>query len=301
MNELRNKIGEKLPDQPLYHYTSMDGLMGILENKEIYASSILHLNDTKEYFEGVSIIDEVFKKKKAGARQDQNFFDDVEKTKDIFNEKDVFVSSFSEHDDQLSQWRGYTPANSGYSVGFDFIRDKFTEKNTKWLDKDGSFILSQCIYDEAKKYKKADQLVDQFAAQWRDDRNEPEIGLQTGSQKWHVAPRSVIFYLFFRTVLASVCKNSSFSEEVEWRLIYIKPDKSMIKFRKGLSSLIPYMKIPLDPSPPESSDKYAEICRVVIGPTPNKDLAESALKRFIETSDKSIISVSQSAIPYRSW
>lgn len=293
MEALKNKIGQTLPKGLLYHYTSIDGVMGILENSEVWATSILHLNDTKEYFEGAAIIDEVFKKKKRNSRKYKNFFMDVEQTIDFFTEKDVFVTSFSEHADQLSQWRGYTPQNSGYSIGFDFHRNKFSAGNTKWVGENGSFFLVKCIYDDTKKYEMAEALADQFKEQWlAEEKTDWKMG------KKRIGQASVVFYKFFRTVLASACKNSSFKEEAEWRFVYISPSKEKFRFRKGLSSITPFIQIPLHTN---SDDEPAHISEVVIGPTPDKQLTKSSLERFIETKTALSIPVRLSTIPFRSW
>lgn len=56
----------------------------------------------------------------------------------------TFVSSFSNKDDQLSQWRGYNQKGSGICIGFD------TFKLKKFLaEKD--FELLDCKYEEKEK------------------------------------------------------------------------------------------------------------------------------------------------------
>ena len=47
--------------RPLYHYTDADGLKGIVENEEIWLTSVLHLNDPSEVNYGID-----------AARQDLN-------------------------------------------------------------------------------------------------------------------------------------------------------------------------------------------------------------------------------------
>jgi hypothetical protein len=69
--------------------------MGILENSEVWATSILNLNDTNEYVEGAAIIDRVFERKRIHSKH-KDFYSEVEQTDNYFTEKDVFVTSFSE-------------------------------------------------------------------------------------------------------------------------------------------------------------------------------------------------------------
>ena len=44
----------------VWHYTDAAGLMGILEKRELWASSALHMNDTTELNLGVSRVEEAF-------------------------------------------------------------------------------------------------------------------------------------------------------------------------------------------------------------------------------------------------
>jgi hypothetical protein len=46
----------------LYHYTSIDGLHGIVENRSIWASMIHYLNDAAELKTAISICQEILTK-----------------------------------------------------------------------------------------------------------------------------------------------------------------------------------------------------------------------------------------------
>lgn len=42
----------------LYHYTSLEGLMGIIESKSIWATNVLYLNDASELNYSLKLIEE---------------------------------------------------------------------------------------------------------------------------------------------------------------------------------------------------------------------------------------------------
>ena len=44
------------PPGPLFHYTDANGLLGILEHKEIWATDALHLNDAQEFKHALSLL-----------------------------------------------------------------------------------------------------------------------------------------------------------------------------------------------------------------------------------------------------
>jgi len=45
------------PDGLLYHYTSSEGLMGILRSNSIFATHIRYLNDTQELYDSLACSD----------------------------------------------------------------------------------------------------------------------------------------------------------------------------------------------------------------------------------------------------
>src|ERR1022692_1876297 len=47
------------PDTILYHYTSAEGLKGIIEKNELWATSAYYLNDSAEMFYGYNVLREV--------------------------------------------------------------------------------------------------------------------------------------------------------------------------------------------------------------------------------------------------
>jgi len=99
------------PPAILYHYTSAEGLLGILSTNCIWGTQIQFLNDSTELSFGVATVNSILKKidvpdeimSKWEGRPDNPF---------------CFVASFCEEGDLLSQWRGYTSDATGYSLGF---------------------------------------------------------------------------------------------------------------------------------------------------------------------------------------
>jgi len=44
-----NIFGSDKPDRPLYHYTTQEGLLGIVKKREMWATHHQYLNDTQEF------------------------------------------------------------------------------------------------------------------------------------------------------------------------------------------------------------------------------------------------------------
>ena len=115
----------------VYHYTSSNGLKGILENSELWLTNTAFVNDTKEC---------------NALREVSIPFTDANITRseviDAWNlylkhssTNDTYIASFSRGEESLAQWRSY----GNFRIGFD----------AKKLNRD-PFNLYQCVYSEKK-------------------------------------------------------------------------------------------------------------------------------------------------------
>src|SRR5258708_31414533 len=109
----------------LYHYTTGDGLKGIVENNELWATSAYFLNDSAEIYYGSDLLKHVLDDWIAKnvrpetslslglARQLRKWFGEDLVQKHIVPA--IYVACFCEDDNLLSQWRTYGQS-AGYSL-----------------------------------------------------------------------------------------------------------------------------------------------------------------------------------------
>jgi hypothetical protein len=72
------------------------------------------------------------------------------------------------------------------------------------------------------------------------------------------------------------------------------------RFRSGKSTLIPYVEVDLNRNLDfELSEKYM-LHKVIVGPTPNSELALEALLRLFAANGQGV-GVELSSIPFRNW
>lgn len=263
----------------LWHYTTAEGFKGIIESQKLWATHAKYLNDSSELIHALTYWDlEDSNKNKI---KEQLF----EKT--LFEKFDPFILSFSSNqpeDGLLSQWRGY----GEYAIVFDqnlvlkSIKNKLPsdegaalEANAVWYDKKN--VLKEksydLIYSTLDKHVTAilNKEIVESKAIWEKD--EPDLMEQ-----------------FLRILLRS--KNPGFSEEKEFRCIYIKKQECValpIKFRLGKEELIPYVEI---------SYSVDTIKKIVIGPHPNQEKRVNSAKMFLKLMGLSEIDVVNSRIPY---
>lgn len=272
----------------LYHYTDQIGFLGIIEKKELWATKILYLNDSKEFRKAMDIARSICDiKMKADISQEvKETLVDIMKRISLIHSTNICVCSFSEKRDALSQWRGYSKGMAGYCIGFDF--DKLKE-----IASDKSFILKKCIYDEKEQEIEIEKVIDYLVTKYFNVNNRHHEVDNNGNYE--------LFTEFVKTANTMLCqvfslvKDENFKEEVEWRLIssnYV-PFESLF-FRSGNSTIIPFAKIKFN------GDLNKYLTEVIVGHTPNIELAISATKDF-KHKQKLTCLLNASDIPYRSW
>jgi hypothetical protein len=125
MKTIHELLDTPIPKK-LWHYTSTEGFKGIISSGTFFATDLRFLNDRREFIHLTSIvesvIDEVPNHKSGGAtvREAMKVLRDKAFERSLGNiHIELFVTSFSAAEDQLSQWRGYSAGTSGVCIGFD--------------------------------------------------------------------------------------------------------------------------------------------------------------------------------------
>jgi len=264
----------------LWHYTSGEGLMGIVQGGSIWATHALFLNDSAEIAWGLSAVHDALTK--AGleghdecARMAANYIDAA--SSDLWSLEPTYVFSLSEESDSLSQWRGYTKPGDGYSIGFDVSWLSERAKSTQ-----GAWNLARCVYTA----KEVASLVATAIADVRSDTagaSDAECGQNLASKLLSLVP---------------LVKHPAFEAEHEWRLVVGTP-APQVKLRRGTNSLTPYVDVHLI----WSKDNQGELeVSVVIGPGPATERSLAAVSTFMTGGERrSIRDVRVSHIPYRTW
>ena len=88
-------------------------------------------------------------------------------------------------------------------------------------------------------------------------------------------------------------KHPKFKEENEWRLVMWFPNEEL-RFREGKSMLIPYSAFYLS-----DEKKNMPIRRVIIGPTPHRELSKYSVEGLLEGNGIKDCEISFSEVPFR--
>ena len=118
-------MGKQLTEPEwIYHYTSHEAFHSIIESSELWAHDFRLANDRREidYAAGLfrrALDNKTAKKYHQIVRDLISVFADPFDPFKLSEVTDYIAAvSFSEEENQLSQWRAYAP-DSGYSLGFD--------------------------------------------------------------------------------------------------------------------------------------------------------------------------------------
>lgn len=268
----------------VYHYTSLEGLIGIVESRSVWMTEFGYLNDRREVRYGVDLLLNTLRQMLQSATEDnvQRLLSTwIARLEGTTNR--VCITSFSADGDSLSQWRAYGPIAIGlpvHSLALHVDQSRFQPVE---YDPDIQEKLIQ-VY--------VSHLVAAFAADVQDQRLEciPDV--------YHRSDRLLELAVFF--------KDPAFKTENEYRLAYIdyaevlnslgvsSPRKS---FRVSNGRIVPYVPS-TDVLGSEHREFPLEISEVILGPE-SDELLEGGVREFLNEKGLPNVQVRKSLVPLR--
>jgi len=276
---LAEHLQQPIPEA-LYHYTSQDGLLGIIQSRSLWATNISYMNDATEFDLSLGLLkdrlfDEVDEIGFAAANPARSTRPDhikerantLWKIANRISGSSICITCFCEHGDLLSQWRGYSGGGCGYSLAF-----RISE--LKQIASDSGFILGKCIYDPDLQNQIINELLQHLLA-------DAAPGKPPGVKDFVTLLKYGAFF-----------KDPSFAEEQEWRLVCALPTD--IRFRKGKSMIIPYTSLDI------SAEENLCIKHAFVGPCPHMALSTRSAQNMLVINNITVL-VDPSTIPFRDW
>lgn len=220
---------------PVYHYTSTDGLIGILTRKELWLGNIDDLNDITELnygFDNIIIpaIDSSNEISEESRQKVRSLIADVRnKTFSLTKEQDaykcsvnIFVFSTSTSGNAYTMWSNYSKNDNkaGYaiSLGKSEVTEAIVSALNQRTDKPTN-IISNYFLSGKIVYKVDDQkrLVEDYLSLL-------EYNLENKSEEF----KDIIYNAFVEglLILALFMKDEEFSKENEYRYIVLLADES---------------------------------------------------------------------------
>jgi len=225
----------------LYHYTTLQGMQGILNDRALWCGHVSAFNDPLEIQYGrdiaISVLNDAMQQEE---REDVRTF--LRKLlvqvqafgKNLFH---AFVACFCESSELLSQWRAYADRGGGYCLVFHFSSTTMITSNSEKLDEGKPPVFRKVIYDEEQQRELIQQYVNCVIVGTKRsfDKKIPDKSYQAAVMALQAANAILDMLIFF--------KHKAFKEEKEWRLIRVTAENHQpenLRFRKFEGGLVPY-------------------------------------------------------------
>lgn len=283
--------------EPLYHYTNMAGLKGIVESQTMWLTSIFHLNDPSELAHGLEIALQHLNH--CGSRNalspTAGFCRNMRHilTAEFGARFGFFVGSFSRSAEDLAQWRAY--ADDGRGVCIEIAPEWFKPKDYSAPKSQDAYIVAPVLYkrDDAlgRQHAAIDRAIAAItaaqAARLLSDPKEQSHFL--GELGIHLAPP-----LLWN---ALTTKHPAYEHEAETRVVLLNRIERLspiTRTRVRGSDIVSYVPIDLPLSSP------GILRRVMVGPAA-RDQAETGVENLLRAHGIAPGElVSRSEVPYRS-
>lgn len=292
--------------QHIFHYTSTEGLSGILSSNEFWATDIRYMNDSSELEYGVDLVCSHLKK--IIADDDKGYSAILNEVCDSLPEHHKFFThigayyavSFCENGDLLSQWRSYASDGQGYALGFN-TKSLLANISNTYKDR---LVLRKMIYSPQKQVQLVTELVNYGKRLYYEIKSTATPQNQHDWETQLILDLRTGFYW-----LASNFKDAGFKEEKEWRLVVwelspLQSEQNRLVFtpraRIRGNSFNPY--IPVSFTKTEVSEPFP-LEKIICGPTlissASFERREYAIKLFLYEKNRSKnIAIEKSIIPY---
>lgn len=268
---------------PFYHYTSQDGLIGILEDRSIRATSIRYLNDSTEFQYTVDLVNSFTKMYLSSGNNDSTKKLLMKKINEWSKEDNghfCHTISFSEEPDQLSQWRAYSNNESGFNIMlYESTIDQLCSINK-------NFVFGQCLYDRQAQF-------DLILGWIYEVENEHMDRIRHTDEYVDKCFQSFLTHFYSKTPFF---KDPSFIEEKEWRIVTTENNESDLCFRKGKSMVIPYKDFPI-----VHNNENLAMDGITIGPCPHMELSKKSTELMLLNKKSKGFEVALSKVPFRTW
>lgn len=280
-----------------YHYTSPEGLKGILQSHTLFFTDCQYLND---YSERLSINTELESFWHSHRQNyDKEFLqlikgirvDDFEDTgfsymdgSDIPTICRYFVLSTSHDSDSLSMWKYYAKNNTynGYCLGL-----ATWALGDEWIDRETGVAIEEgdVIYSSSEKQSKILEAVEKIYSLWCTYKKSDTLNQKIIDE-----------FKSWTSITALFFKKECFEAEAEYRFVAVAPvDKlkdlyyeykekqcKMYDFRLVSGVLTPYIKMPFNFW---NADECLAVTSIGIGPSINAAQMENGLKQFLKSFD----------------
>lgn len=203
---------------------------------------------------------------------------------EIIDPIDAYVLCFSEEKDKLNLWRGYGNGYNSIAVGYNTAKLEINKK------KAGVPFMGKVVYAEGRQKRMMLTYLAKFYETMK------KMYKRFPGQKLEVQNCMSSYFVAGILILSLFMKDICWSEEKEWRIIYLFPNKDFLDFKETDKGYVPFIKVPI-------FKEHAIKCinSVRLPKSPNYALRKKAVEMLwdkfcIEKKNKKNLKVEQSFI-----
>ena len=282
-------------DDIIWHYTTGNSLLSIVESGSIYATQVLSLNDSSEVRYGQHLIRDAFLTVRSAEDSlppvEAEFLERLIKNSvelDAPNRpSDWFVTCFSREKDDLSQWRAYGGGENGFAIAFrakllfhpenllvrvNYSKEQHLAVCTNLAKATLDFFREGLAARTEQKDR--DSWPDEFLQEW---------------DRW-------------LQQLAPMVKDPAFKTENEYRIIHRFNGYEMAKLRFRQKQSLMSLHLPLLFPPPASATSHSNmlpIQEIMVGPSRHKEVSRVSVELFMRQKGYFAVPVTVSTIPFQ--
>ncbi|WEK03899.1 MAG: hypothetical protein P0Y65_17150 [Candidatus Devosia phytovorans] len=276
----------------LYHYTSLSGLKGIVEENGFWASDNRFLNDTEENLEGLRLARDTLGHASRRSRISgfASILEGVLEKLSSPQEFGNFVACFSTSRDDLGQWRGYAAG------GLCLVLAKPGDGEVPVFFGPEQMPY-KAIYDGRQKRVLLLSIIRRFELQYGLD------VVAMGDRMPRAHDGHYVDYLS-EAIAAGILgfKHEAFKQEAEVRIVLSHRQADLydggLRFRIGPTGIIPYLRTG-DHNGSKKHGGRLPLKEVVVGPSPRQTLTAHSVETFLRYKGYSATKVTLSGVPYR--
>jgi hypothetical protein len=278
--------------QIVWHYTTGDALINIVQSGSLYSTQVSCLNDRTEVHYGTTLLRDAFIEiqKRNHPPEEAELLEEL--IKDSASDSkatastpsDFFVTCFSSERDDLSQWRAYGGGENGYALAF----------GAGGFFNHGTTIVVRVNYDRNSHISLAEEAAKatlKFFREGLDARAGQDIS------QWRSEFRGGWFQVLNK--LAPMVKDPAFKAENEYRIVhtYVQSELSQLRFRQKQSLMSMHLPLFFPPSTDVKSSRLP-IIEVMVGPSRHKEISRLSAQVLLTQNGYSV-PVTVSEIPFQ--
>lgn len=269
----------------LYHYTTAEGMKGIIDHRSFWCTDINFLNDKQEIKYGKKIIIDRLNNFIANEHNEsiKSLLTKLKEVIGIHNIYDTFIFCMSKENHLLYQWEYYANHGKGYNLGFIFNIEFNNKTKISYdlnnLSENKHPVLRKVIYEIEEQFEIVDLYINSII------KGTKNILAQNNySDKSWISIASLYVSNILLEMLCSL-KSPSYKEEQEWRLVYMiqktyKPELCNFRIRDNI--LIPFLNMYLYND--VQRERYFPLQSINIGPMLSEDYTKSSIDKYLQST-----------------